>query len=70
MRPELSPREWEVARHVAAHLRIPDIAKVMTISETSVHRHLHNIRAKWGLDPKRDVCSQIAVRLSVARPAA
>lgn len=63
MKSDLSPREWEVARLVAEHHKVPAIAERMGITEQSVHRHLEHITIKWSLNPEREVCSQIAVRI-------
>lgn len=63
MTSELSPREWEVARLVAEHHKVPAIATRMGITEQSVHRHLEHITAKWSLDPTREVSSQIALKI-------
>lgn len=49
----LTAREIEVARLVADDLTDKEIALVLVVSVRTVQRHLDNIEAKVGNDPKR-----------------
>jgi DNA-binding NarL/FixJ family response regulator len=49
----LTTRELEVARLVADDLTDQEIALVLVVSIRTVQRHLDNIEAKIGTDPKR-----------------
>ena len=48
----LSAREREVLSHVAAGLTNPEIAKLLTLSQHTVRRHLENIFAKLGVNTR------------------
>jgi pimeloyl-ACP methyl ester carboxylesterase/DNA-binding CsgD family transcriptional regulator len=61
---DLSPREREVLRLVAAGLSDRQIANVLVLSPHTVHRHVANIRAKLRL-PTRAAAAAEAVRLGV-----
>lgn len=47
--PELTPREWEVAQHVAARLSNKAVAKELGISPRTVTTHVSNIYRKLGI---------------------
>jgi DNA-binding NarL/FixJ family response regulator len=47
--PVLTPRELDVLKLVAQGLTNPDIARQLTLSEHTVHRHLANILRKLSL---------------------
>lgn len=49
---ELSPREIEIIKQVAAGLRNMEIGKKLFISEGTVKIHLHNIYLKLGVDSR------------------
>jgi DNA-binding CsgD family transcriptional regulator len=61
---DLSVREREVLRLVAAGLSDRQIADVLVLSPHTVHRHVANIRAKLRL-PTRAAAAAEAVRLGV-----
>ena len=48
----LTPRELDVLTLVAQGLSNPDIARRLTLSEHTVHRHLTNILRKLGLSSR------------------
>lgn len=48
----LTPREIEIAKHVAAGLRTSEIGKRLFISEGTVKMHIHNIYQKLGIDDR------------------
>jgi DNA-binding NarL/FixJ family response regulator len=63
--PELTPRERDVARLVAAGQRNRLIAATLGISEGTVKMHLHNVYVKLGLESRtqlamsaRALCTQ------------
>ncbi|MCU0986618.1 MAG: alpha/beta fold hydrolase [Acetobacteraceae bacterium] len=58
---ELSPREREVLRHVAAGLSNPSIAAALGLSEHTVKRHVANILLKLAL-PTRAAAAALAAR--------
>jgi predicted ATPase/DNA-binding CsgD family transcriptional regulator len=57
----LTPREVDVLKLVAQGLSNPDIARRLTLSEHTVHRHLTNILRKLGLS-SRSAAAAWAVR--------
>jgi DNA-binding CsgD family transcriptional regulator len=61
---DLSAREREVLRLVAAGLSDRQIAGVLVLSPHTVHRHVANIRTKLRL-PTRAAAAAEAVRLGV-----
>lgn len=61
---DLSPREREVLRLVAAGLSDRQIADVLVLSPHTVHRHVANIRAKLRLSTRAAAAAE-AVRLGV-----
>jgi LuxR family transcriptional regulator, maltose regulon positive regulatory protein len=62
--PELTPRETEVLRLVAAGLKNAQIAERLVISEHTVHRHVTNLLRKLDL-PSRAAAAAHAARLGV-----
>ncbi len=63
----LSPREVEVLRLVAGGLSDREIARRLTLSPHTVHRHLANIRGKLGL-PSRAAATAYATRHHLLEP--
>jgi ATP/maltotriose-dependent transcriptional regulator MalT len=62
--PELTPRETEVVRLVAAGLTNAQIAERLVISEHTVHRHVTNLLRKLDL-PSRAAAAAHAARLGL-----
>lgn len=61
----LSPREREVARHLAAGLTNRQIAAALVLSHRTVEGHVEHILQKLGLQNR----NQVAVALTAARTA-
>jgi len=53
--PDLTPREIEVARLIAAGLTNPTIAERLCISRETVKTHVSNILSKLGLENRRAI---------------
>jgi DNA-binding NarL/FixJ family response regulator len=52
--PSLSPREWEVLKHLAEGKTNSQIAEAMTVSENTVKFHLQNIFQKLGVSNRTE----------------
>lgn len=59
----LTPRQWEVALHVAECEPVKDIAAKLHISVFTVHSHIDSIVHTWALNPTREAQSQIVRRV-------
>ncbi len=62
---ELTERELEVLRLVAAGLSDREIAQRLVLSPHTVHRHVANIRTKLGLPPRAAAAAAYATRIGV-----
>jgi NarL family two-component system response regulator LiaR len=54
---DLSPRELEVLKQMAAGLTNPDIAEVLMISKATVKRHVSNILSKMNVSTRTEAVS-------------
>lgn len=55
----LSPREWEVLRALAAHMRPPAIAEHLSISHHTVRNHLKSIFGKLGVHSQAELLERV-----------
>jgi DNA-binding CsgD family transcriptional regulator len=60
---ELSDREREIARRVAAGASNPDIAAALFLSRKTVERHVSNILAKLGIRNRTELAGALAATL-------
>ena len=61
-RADLTPREWDVAEHIAKAFQLHEIADKLCISKNTVETHMSAITQKWGL-----VSKGYAGRVAIAR---
>jgi non-specific serine/threonine protein kinase len=62
----LTPREWEVARHITQGLSNREIGKALAISERTVDAHVQHILNKLGFNSRTQVAAWVAVSRSQA----
>lgn len=55
----LSAREWEVARALLSHERVPQIAKRLHISQSTVRNHLKSIYGKLGVHSQQELIERL-----------
>lgn len=60
--PQLSPREYEIARHAAHGLSNKEIARRLDLSPWTVKNHLRAIFDKTGLDNRTALCAWVMQR--------
>lgn len=55
----LSAREWQVARALLSHERVPQIAKRLHISQSTVRNHLKSIYGKLGVHSQQELIGRL-----------
>lgn len=55
----LSSREWEVVRALLSHERVPQIAKRLHISQSTVRNHLKSIYGKLGVHSQQELIGRL-----------
>ncbi|MEP6481711.1 MAG: LuxR C-terminal-related transcriptional regulator [Rhodoglobus sp.] len=58
--PELTPRQWAVARHLAEGESNRVIAEALSISIKTVEKHVGEILSRWGMSSRTAVASVLA----------
>jgi len=56
---QLSTREWEVVRALLSHERVPQIAKRLRISPSTVRNHLKSIYGKLGVHSQQELIGRL-----------
>ncbi|MBL8714547.1 MAG: response regulator transcription factor [Myxococcales bacterium] len=56
---QLSTREWEVVRALLSHERVPQIAKRLHISPSTVRNHLKSIYGKLGVHSQQELIGRL-----------
>lgn len=56
---QLSAREWEVVRALLSHERVPQIAKRLHISPSTVRNHLKSIYGKLGVHSQQELIGRL-----------
>ena len=64
--PNLTPRQWEVLRRVAAGASNTQIARALGLSEATVRKHLENVFLRLGVQSRTEAVAKVLAFMDVA----
>jgi DNA-binding CsgD family transcriptional regulator len=64
--PNLTPRQWEVLRRVAAGASNTQIARDLGLSEATVRKHLENVFLRLGVQSRTEAVARVLAFMDVA----
>jgi DNA-binding NarL/FixJ family response regulator len=64
--PNLTPRQWEVLRRVAAGAGNSQIARDLGLSEATVRKHLENVFLRLGVQSRTEAVARVLAFLDAA----